>query len=134
MGVGNHLCGVTFIIAATISHVLSCLDPFLRQHIQYVHLFCFLGNNDDVSYKCLHQGKWSSGATMATPSQVWNYSLSLPRTPALSLICLKQDVSTASPSCLGGGWSSVEDLLLVDTSTLASLGLQAKAAGLPSTQ
>ena len=58
---------------------------------------------DDVN---LYQGKWWWAAMMATTYQVWSYSL--PLTPAPSLSCLKQGLAPASPSCLGGGWSSVD--------------------------
>ena len=103
---------------------------------------CFVDNNDDVSNKHLHQGKWWLPATsvlvvVATTFQALSCSLALPPTPAPSLICLNQGLITASPSCLGGGWSSVGDLMLVLVLvldlTLASLGLQATPAGLTST-
>ena len=100
--------------------------------------FC---NNDDVSNKHLHQGKWWLAAThmmVAASSQAWSCSLALNPTPAPSLICLKEGLATASPSCLGGGWLSVgeESILFIlgdHTRTLASLGLQATPAGLTST-
>ena len=85
-----------------------------------------------TSYKYLHQGKWWSAALASTASRVW--SCSHPPTPAPSLICLKQGLATASPSCLGGGWSSVGGEMVLTTSTLASRGWQATPAGLPSTR
>ena len=95
---------------------------------------CLQRNNDDLSNKHLHQGKWWSAAMMATTFQAWSCSLALPPTPAPSLICLKEGYSTASPSCLGGSWSSVgEKIVTVTPLTLASLGLQATTYGLPST-
>ena len=79
----------------------------------------------------LYQGKWWWAALMtATSYQVWSCSLALPPTPAPSLICLNQGKATASPSCLGGGWSSVGDMVL----TLVSPGLEATPAGLTSTR
>ena len=78
-----------------------------------------------------YQGKWWWAALMAAPYQGW--SCSLPPTPAPSLICLKQCLITASPSFLGGGWSSVGEEMLVYTLSLASLGLQATPAGLVTT-
>ena len=99
-----------------------------------IHVGCFVGNNDDVSNKHLHQGKWWLAAGMvATTFQASSCFLALPPTPASSLTYLKEGNATASPSCLGGGWSSVGDLMVVTTFTLAFLGLQATPAGLPST-
>ena len=95
------------------------------------------GNNGDV---ILFQGKlwWVAGLAMAMLAtsdkrQAWNCSL--PPTPAQSLICLNQGLATASPSCLGGGWSSVVDLVLVLASLPpVTLGLQAMPAGPSSTR
>ena len=90
------------------------------------------GNSDDIN---IYQGKWWWAAMMAETSyQVWSCSLDLPLTPASSLSCLNKGLATASPSCLGGGWSSVGDILVVTTLTLASLGSQETPAGLTSTQ
>ena len=89
-------------------------------------------NSNNVN---LYQGKWWWAALATTAYQVWSCSLALPPTPASSLHCHKQGVTTASPSCLGGGWSSVgEQIVLVMSLTLAYLGLQATPAGLTSTQ
>ena len=71
---------------------------------------------------------------VSTASQVLSCSLALPLTPAPSLLCLKEGVTTVSPSFLGGSWSSVEALdHLVVPLTPASLGLQATPAGVTST-
>ena len=83
---------------------------------------------DDVN---LYQGKWWWAAMASISYQVWSYSL--PLTPAPSLSCLMEGMATASPSCLGGGWSSVGDSMVTTGLTLASLGLQATPAGLTST-
>ena len=88
-----------------------------------------------------NQGKWWSVVLMAASSQVWNCSLALPPTPVTFLTCLNQGLAPASPSCLGGGWSSVgealmalmEKMWLVLFSTRAFLGSQATPAGLHST-
>ena len=90
-----------------------------------------IGNNDDVN---LYQGKWwwAAGMVASTSYQVWNCSL--PPTPAPSLICLNQGPATASPSCLGGGWSSVGDTMVLATLTPAPHGLQAIPAGLQPTR
>ena len=80
----------------------------------------------------LPQGKWWWAAMMAITTPVLNCSLVLPPTPAPSLICLNQCLNTASPSCLGGGWSSVGEALDLVTLTHASTGLQATPAGLTS--
>ena len=80
----------------------------------------------------LYQGKWWWAAIH--PYQGWSCSLALPPTPAPSLICLNQGVATASPSCRGGGWSSVGDMMMVTTLTPASRGWQVTPAGLPSTR
>ena len=70
----------------------------------------------------------------STTSQVPSCSLALLPTPAPSLLYLKEGATTASPSCLGGSWSSVEALdHLVARLTPASPGLQATPAGLTST-
>ena len=67
---------------------------------------------------------------MANTSPPLNCSLALPPTPAPSLTCLNQDISTASPFCLGGGWLSVEAAMRKGTSlTRACLGLQETQAG-----
>ena len=91
----------------------------------------------------LYQGKWWWAALMAAMTMCgygveWSCSLALPPTPAPSLICLIVGMATASPSCLGGGWSSVGEYIMMVlrrlTLTIASLGLQATPAGLTSTQ
>ena len=58
-----------------------------------------------------------------------NCSLDLPPTPAPSLTCLKEDMATASPSCLGGGSWCVGEERAPTTWTRAYPGLQATQAG-----
>ena len=84
--------------------------------------------DDDNKY---FQHKWWWAATMMVPpSQVWNCSLALPLTPALSLICLNQGLATASPSCLGGGLLSVEGQIMpIMSFSLVYIGLLATTAG-----
>ena len=81
----------------------------------------------------LLQGKWWLAAMMEQTSyQMWSCFLALPPTPAPSRTYLKRGLATASPSCLGGGWSSVEDKMGLSHLTPAFPGLQATPAGLPS--
>ena len=95
---------------------------------KYSLVLCYVVNSNNVN---LYQGKWWLAAMIAASyQQGWSCSLALPPTPAPFLTCLNQDLATASPSCLGGGWSSVGELDL----TLAYLGLEATPAGLTSTQ
>ena len=62
----------------------------------------------------LYQGKWWWAAgILEAVSQALNYSLALPPSPAPSLSCLKEGVATLSLSCLGGGWSSVGDTMVL---------------------
>ena len=99
--------------------------------------------NYDVICRNLYQGKlWWAGMAMVTTlsrggkvsTKVSSCSLALPPTPAPSLICLNRGLATASPSCLGECLSSVEEGMVLSTSTPAYLGLQATAVGLPCTQ
>ena len=70
---------------------------------------------------------------MTATSHPLNCSLALPPTPALSLTCLKEDLATASPSCLGGGsWcvgATMSPMALALSWTRAYPGLQAPQAG-----
>ena len=98
---------------------------------KYSLVLCYVVDSNNVN---LYQGKWWWAAMMASAAyQTWSCSLALPPTPAPSLICLKQGITTASPSFLGGGWSSVGEEIVVTTLTPASPGLQAVPAGLSST-
>lgn len=67
----------------------------------------------------------------AADSPMLNCSHPLPAAP--SWIFLNQGITTASPSCLGGGWSSAGELVL-SSLTPASLGWKATPAGLTSTR
>ena len=69
---------------------------------------------------------------IAALSQTLSCSLALILPLAPSLTCLSQDMTTVSPSCLGGGWLSVVDMMVL-VMTPASHGLQAMTAGPPST-
>ena len=66
-----------------------------------------------------------------TNSPLLNCPLTLPPTPAPSLTCLKEERTTASPSCLGGGSWCVGEETMVPTTTWTSayLGLQAIQVG-----
>ena len=91
---------------------LSCSELFMFPSSDTMFtMSIFTGNNDDVKYKYMHQGKWWSAAMVTAfppPFQVWKYSHGLSLTPVSSLICLNQGKPPAYPSCLGVGWLSVE--------------------------
>ena len=128
----NHQLAVPWLLLPSLSSQVFSGSPRVKVGPQFncKQFWHIVGDskNDDVN---LYQGKWWWAAMVTTAaSQVWNYSL--PPTAAPSLICLNQGMATASPSCLGGGWSSVGDGMdiVVTTLTLAALGLQAMPAGL----
>ena len=68
---------------------------------------------------------------MTAASHLLNCSLVLPPTPAPSLTCLKEELTTASPFCLGGGLWYVAALEAPTTltRTRAYPGLQATQVG-----
>ena len=119
-------------------HFLKMYHPkvfFTRVYFSNVYIEL---HSKNVGNDNLHQVKlwWAEVGRMVALS----CSLLLPLTPAPSLTCPKTGVATASPSCLGGGWSSVGEEMqlfispLVVLLTLAYLGLEATPAGLTSTQ
>ena len=65
-----------------------------------------------------------------THSQTWSGFHDHLQTPALSLICLREDMATASPSSLGGDLLSVGDMMAPTSLILASIGLQGMRFGL----
>ena len=67
-----------------------------------------------------------------TASPPLNCSLALPPTPAPSLTCLKEEMTTASPFCLGGGLWYVAALEAPTSLTRAYPGLLATKRGLTS--
>ena len=67
---------------------------------------------------------------LTAASQPLNCSLALPPTPAPSLTCLIEEMTTAFPSCLGEGlWCVGEEMRSALPWTRAYPGLQAKQAG-----
>ena len=66
---------------------------------------------------------------MASPSPPLNFSLFVPPTPAPSLTCLIEEMTTAFPSCLGEGLWCVGEVQAQRLVTRAYPGLQAPTAG-----